>query len=145
MWTDSGPISKNVSVQNQGPRPLLPHWHCSERLVTCLLKPIFRTKFSTVKNVLSSNLHCLTVLAYWPTKFKTEKWEYSSSLSLAAAVVWQRLSEFAKFCVACSDKTDLQNDSLLQVQEGPETDCRWALKAFTKGDKAYFVHSEGVW
>jgi len=39
----------------------------------------------------------------------------------------------------------LKTDSLLQVQEGPETDCRWALKAFTEGDKAYFVHSEGVW
>lgn len=42
-------------------------------------------------------------------------------------------------------KSDLKTDSLLQVQEGPESDYRWALKAFTKGDKAYFTHSEGVW
>lgn len=62
----------------------------------------FQSHIFCFKNVLSSNLHRLPVCAYWQSKFKAEM---SSSLSLAVTVVLQRLSEFAKFCVACSDKT----------------------------------------
>lgn len=34
--------------------------------------------------------------------------------------------------------------SLLQVQEGPETVCRWAFAGFTRGDKTLGLHSEGM-
>lgn len=38
----------------------------------------------------------------------------------------------------------LKIDSLLQVQEGPETVCRWAFAGFTQGDKTLGLHSEGM-
>lgn len=98
-------ISKNVSEQNQGPRPRCHLSNIAVRLATCLLKTIVRTTFFTLRNIWCSNLHCLTVHAYLQTEFKIEKWEHSSSLSLAATVVLQGLSAFAKFCVVCSDKT----------------------------------------
>lgn len=120
--------------------------YCSETPVTCPLKTIFRNTFSSIKNVLSSGLICLNIHQYLHITLKlwnesTAVRSFSCCQCSVIEVVW-----ICKVLLGIQwYRSDLKTDSLLQVQEGPETDCRWALKAFTKGDKAYFVHSKGVW
>lgn len=139
--------SKNVSAQNRGSRPSCYSLQCcSEITVTCPLKTIFRTTFSSIKNVLSNNLNSLNICPYLhiTLKLRNESTKVSSISCCQYSII--ELVWICKILLGIQwYKSDLKTDSLLQVQEGPETDCRWALKAFTKGDKAYFVHSEGVW
>lgn len=99
--------------------------------------------FSSGKNVLSSNLSSLNIHPYLDISLKNESTVVGSMSCCPCSVIQVWICEV--LLGISWYKSDLKTDSLLQVQEGPETDCRWALKAFTKGDKAYFVHSEGVW
>lgn len=146
MWMIQHVTSKNISTPNWGPKTSCYFLqYCSEITTTCPFITIFRTTFSSNENVLSSNLNCLNIYPYLHmiSKLRNESTAVSSVLCCQCrgkGVFWiWVLLGIQQY------KSDLKTDSLLQVQEGPETDCRWALKAFAKGDKAYFVHSEGVW